>query len=568
MKKRFLYKIYDSAGTFITTWKDVVSDPTFSIPINGSFSEMRVRLARPLYAFGENRDVRYGNRLKLYVFDTDSGQGGVCIYSGTIANYEPLVDGGKETIEVMFASFWWEMSRYLLEGDGSGIDSPIYGNGYAQDAVPAMTSNVLPSPYVASASSEWSGGGYEAFHAFDDSSTGNPWHTAAGNATGWLRIFFGGSVTRQIQKYAIVGRYSQHDYPLQCPKNWTFEGSNDGNSWTVLDTQTNQSDWGLGEKRAFEIVNDSAFKYYRINITANNGGANLEIHELELMEGAAFSRVGATRIKYLSQDPGNILKDILDKFTNAGGTLDYASGTVDLPGTAVSYEFNTNTVQEAIKKVIELCPQDWYFFIGSDDKVYLKPKKTTADHKFHIGRNVTYYRQEKRLENIVNYIYFTGKDFFKKYKNSGSVSAYGRYAQKIVDERVTKVATADIMAGTILNKMASPEIRITIRVLDSNAGNGIGYDIESIGVGDTCKIFNATAKAENLWDDAIWDTDSWDYDVTNSAGTLLQIQKITYFPDYAELEISNRQPDIAKRIEDINRNLVATQTADNPVIPQ
>ena len=569
MKKRYLYKIYDSSGAFITTWKDVINDPNFSISINGSFSELTVRLARPLYAFGENHDVRYGNRLKLYVFDKDSGTDGVCIYSGSIANYQPIVDGGKETIEVLFASFWWEMSRYLLEGDGSGIDSPIYGAGYGASIVPTMTANNSPSPYVVSASTEFAAD-HAAWKAFDgkvsvlDAAANNPW--AATVSTGWLKIDLGSGVTKQVQKYVLISR--QASMANQAPKNWTFEGSNNGSTWDILDTQTNQENWGDCEPRVFTFENNTPYRYYRINVSANNGSPNLAIYELQIFESVAFSRVGATSVKYLSKDPSNMLKDILDKFTAAGGLLDYGDGTVDLTGTSASYQFNTNTVQEAAKKIIELCPQDWYFYVGADDRVYLKPKKTTVDHKFHIGRNVTYYRQEKRLENIVNYIYFKGKDFFKKYKNDGSVAAYGRYTQKIVDERVTKIATADIMASTILNKMASPEIRITIRVLDSNAGSEIGYDIESIRVGDTCKIYNATAKAENLWDDSIWDADSWDYDVSNTAGTILQIQKVTYFPDYVELEISNRQPDIAKRIEDINKNLVDSQTVTNPVIPQ
>ena len=41
------------------------------------------------------------------------------------------------------------------------------------------------------------------------------------------------------------------------------------------------------------------------------------------------------------------------------------------------------------------------------------------------------------------------------------------------------------MAYAILNKMASPEIRITVKVIDNNANPEKGYDIESIKPGDT-----------------------------------------------------------------------------------
>jgi hypothetical protein len=567
MKKKYLYKIYSDTNVYIQTWADVITVPTFSTVINGSLSEMRVTLARSVSNFGENLDVKHGNIVKVYCVDIDQPINGVLIYTGFIASYEPIVDGGTETVDISLSGFWWELNRYLLEGDGTGIDSLIYGNGFSANLISIMTANNAPSPFVASAQTTLAG--YDAYRAFSNVFTATEIYASnTGTTTGWLRIYLG-TTGKMVKKYSVLGLgQDRQAYADQAPKAWTLEGSNDGSTWTVLDTQVNHQNWGDAEWREFEINNDNTYKYYQINVSANNGANLFVIGKLRLFEGVAFSRIGATNLKYLSQDPSNILKDILDKFVAQGGVATYGAGTVDLTGTVVSYDYNTATVQEAVKKIIELCPMDWYFYLGADSKIYLKPKSGAVAHKFHIGRNVSYYRQEKRLENIVNYIYFKGKNFYKKYNNSGSVSAYKRYTQKIVDERVTNVATADIMANTILNKMASPEIRITIRVTDNAGNDGTGYDIESIKVGDTCKIFNATSKSDNLWDAIIWDVDAWDFDITNSAGTVLQIQKITYHPEYVELEISNRQPDISKRIEDINRNLVDKLTIDNPVIPQ
>lgn len=279
-----------------------------------------------------------------------------------------------------------------------------------------------------------------------------------------------------------------------------------------------------------------------------------------------------TTINYSSLDPSNILKDLLDKFTAAGGKLDYDTGTVDLTGTATSYEFNTNSYQEAIKKIIELTPDGWYMRVGPDDKVYLKNKASTADHVFKMGKHILSYKPEKRTENMINKIYFRGGDpgsgvLYKKYTRSGSISSYGLYAKKVVDERVLTTATMDIMATRMLDTYDEPETRITMKILDNNNASNKGYFIESIKVGQMCKLLGATQKGNNLWDDLLWDTDSWDYDITNVSATLLQIQKVEYNPDYVIIEISNRQPDISKRIEDINRNLVNSQTVDNPTTP-
>lgn len=393
-KKRFLYKIYDSSGNFITTWNDVISQPTFYNVINGGFSELKIKIAKGVYQFGEDEDVKFSNQIKVFVFDKNTGDSGIQIYSGYLTRYEPIIDGGKETVEVTFLSYWLETARLLLE-----------------DA-------------------------------------------------------------------------------------------------------------------------------------------------------------GKTEVAYNSYDPSNILKDLLDKFTARGGKLDYSTSSVDTTGTTVSYTFNVNTFQECLKKVVELCPKGWYIRTGADDTIYLSEMQTTAKHKFSIGKDIIYFKPEKRIENLVNVVYFKGGGtLYKKYTASGSVSTYGEYAKKIIDGRVTVEATADIIANRELDMYSSPEIRVTLRILDSNNNAGKGYDIESIQVGDTCKILGATVKSNNLWDELIWEQDDWDYDITNATATLMQIQKITYYPDYAELEISNRQPDIARRIEDINRNLVNEQTVNAPTTP-
>ena len=117
------------------------------------------------------------------------------------------------------------------------------------------------------------------------------------------------------------------------------------------------------------------------------------------------------------------------------------------------------------------------------------------------------------------------------------------------------------------NEKSSPEIRVVIKILDSNNENSLGYDIESIKVGQTCNILNATSKGYNLWDEVFWDIDAWDFNITNAAGQSLQIMSIDYYPNYAVLELSNKQPDIAKRIEDIDKNWKDNITVDNPATP-
>lgn len=398
-KKRYLYKIYDSAGAFITTWADVESEPSFSIELNNGFSELVVTLSRAESEYDEGVSVAYGNQLKLYAFDADSPLTGVLIYSGTLTRYVPTVNSASEVVQVTFLSYFSELDQLILE---SGTD---------------------------------------------------------------------------------------------------------------------------------------------------------------------------TTVTYTTDDPTDILKDLLDKFTGAGGRLDYDGGSTDNTGGSVTYTFNTVTYQEAIKKVLELSPADFYLRIGADDIVYFQQRSTVADHYLVIGREIIEYIPEKRIENIVNTVYVIGggsPKLFKKYTDTGSVSAYGVHSMRYNDSRITTTNAASAIKERIFDTLAEPEIRVTFKVMDNN-GDATnyerGYDIESFKVGNMVKILNATSKANNLWDISVFDVSSWDYDITNASSLLLQIMRIEYNPDYVIIELSNKQPNIVARVEEINRQFVDSLNADNPTAP-
>ena len=57
----------------------------------------------------------------------------------------------------------------------------------------------------------------------------------------------------------------------RAPKAWAFLGSNDGTTWTTLDTQTSETGWAAnGESRYYQFANNTAYSYYKFNCTALN----------------------------------------------------------------------------------------------------------------------------------------------------------------------------------------------------------------------------------------------------------------------------------------------------------
>ena len=67
------------------------------------------------------------------------------------------------------------------------------------------------------------------------------------------------------------------------PSAWTLEGSNDGESWTTVDTRTDQKFSWATQTRPFPVAKPTLFAQYRIRVTATSDGTPPTLAELELL---------------------------------------------------------------------------------------------------------------------------------------------------------------------------------------------------------------------------------------------------------------------------------------------
>lgn len=114
--------------------------------------------------------------------------------------------------------------------------------------------------------------GYEAANACDGS-TGTVWASSTLPAT-W---------TLELPDPEIIASY--RIYPSgnagQQPAAWTFQGSNNGSSWTTLDTRSGQTPTGSAWN-SYSFSNSTAYKVYRFVFTAAVGASIVNIYEFEL----------------------------------------------------------------------------------------------------------------------------------------------------------------------------------------------------------------------------------------------------------------------------------------------
>jgi len=109
-----------------------------------------------------------------------------------------------------------------------------------------------------------------------DGSTGTKWLVRTN--TGWAQGKLAAPTV--VNRYALT---SANDFPGRDPKNWKLQGSNDGQSWTDLDTRTNEVFPQRFQTRQFSFTNTTAYQYYRLDISANSGEPLIQLAEIWLI---------------------------------------------------------------------------------------------------------------------------------------------------------------------------------------------------------------------------------------------------------------------------------------------
>lgn len=136
-----------------------------------------------------------------------------------------------------------------------------------ESIIPLMTSNSAPSGLVSASSSYSATPPWVAFSGL--TSAGNGWITAGVGAPSWLQYQF--AAEKKVEKYWIIP-WSADNYPSRCITAWTLQGSNDGTTWTDLDTQSiNYASLSITDRNIFTLSAPANYQYYRLYITANAG---------------------------------------------------------------------------------------------------------------------------------------------------------------------------------------------------------------------------------------------------------------------------------------------------------
>ena len=161
---------------------------------------------------------------------------------------------------------------YSLATPASGATAETFAD--CADLVPAATS-ATSSRYTTTthaASGSFAAGNVR--EPFSDNDPARVCMKLEVSDTADLIYEFGADDKKIVNGYML--RFTDHQYTTagRAPFAWTLSGSDDKEHWTDLDSRTDQVAWERGEKRYYFFENHTAYAYYRILFTKNNGASD------------------------------------------------------------------------------------------------------------------------------------------------------------------------------------------------------------------------------------------------------------------------------------------------------
>jgi len=193
-------------------------------------------------------------------------------------------------------------------------------------ATPAMTSNNTPSGTAFASSISGTGG--VAWNAFSQDGFTTYWQSGVVN-TGILGYQFPSG--KVIKRYCVKGYSGSAN---NNPTTWTFQGSNDGTTYTTLETVTLYTMVAGGNYTSGVLANTTSYTYYRINILATTSVTlSPVVSEFEMTESTGSVYGGVASGQFIYANGGNLTTTATTGII-AGSTTPTLEMTLATPNTA------------------------------------------------------------------------------------------------------------------------------------------------------------------------------------------------------------------------------------------
>lgn len=234
-------------------------------------------------------------------------------------------------------------------------------------------------------------------------------------------------------------------------------------------------------------------------------------------------------------------------------TLDSA-GSLTSSTTQTWYTWQNQDLASIWNTIILMLRNDspnWYWRINPAGTVTLNktPTISPAQNVLYVGKHLAVPQYAQDWMNLRNLVLVVGSSPSVSSVASGSdLLTFGHRGYSVADTRITTQAQASVLANGYLTALDRAIFRGQYRVVDyrGDAQVGIGYDIESMKVGQSVQIVTprgASGSNTLTWDAGLWDGGAvWGGPVSAAENQVVQVVSISYDFDAITIETGNFGP--------------------------
>lgn len=596
--KKFRFLVYDSSRNYVgELTKQVINEPSYKTAINTLHSNMALDLAQNELSTSTAFDTLVTDADELLVDDNDEsllvdlaasvglGPGSnmevnnevdVIAYYGKFEELitddgEPLVTDDDELLlaedgapegKTIFSGYisQWE----LLFGDGDKLAANLLSHSKELDNIMLETEDTISMAHgvLGTGSYGIAGGGPDDFdrlaQVFRHTGATGPvgrlrmraWPGWASDIPATINIYAGSNPNALGALLASSSSFIEADpdvFRAATYIDWFFDPATftNGSDYTiVIDTDYAKTGGNPTYPANFyTVASDVANGQLYVQggstyPTFTSMGTDLWFE--------LYTLGGATTRTFNSQDPSNILKQILDFARLRGARVSYDNDTIEPTGSTVSITFKTNTISEAIDAVLKTAPADWYYYYDyGTNMLHFHPRPTRPAHYYTRGRDTVKLKIKRTIEKIINDVYFTGggspTPLFIRNLDQTRINDWRRALAKQSDNRVTVQSTATILAQALIDQYGDPLYSGNLMVVRVQS-----FRVEDVTPGELSGFISFGTLVDALQ---------------------MQNMSLTYHPDYLDIELDQLTAPVQKRIEDIKRNLELLEHANDPTSP-
>lgn len=491
---RELYKVYSQSGQYL----GLLPNPTEALKIPQDINSLgsQITLKLPVSAdtsvlpsepyTTEDGSENYTNEAGTDDYTT-SGQ--IPIVSAAFQGIDTLIKNGN-TVECWVSNYWYPNGKCMFigkmrrwEADFGGedcINVLLYSMGYDLDN---YTARGAPFSYTT-----------------DQSQTSvNAYDTIYSNPKGAGYFIYGqsfkvgaavsnlGSITVRINAIADI-TINVYDAPggnligTVTQSVSTYGDTNVEFGFPslipVTPGQTLYFDVTPGPGQSAYIIYQNTNVYadgtaYTVSYGGGSGGVPSPITgDLYFVTGYGTPSTTAT---FTSKDPSTqMLAPFISDYNLRGGTQGWTAASIDATGLSLTYTFNVQTLYEAMKAILTLAPDGFYFYIDLGAQIiYFKNQSTVAEFLLVKGVHINELKLVTTTENSINQVLFTGGDIgggvnlYKIYNDQASQRALGPLLDRKTDNRVTLDATANAIGLSELAELSGEQYQTTVVLIDS-----------------------------------------------------------------------------------------------------